>query len=134
MLMVMAASWLWSCDNEEDDLSLRNLQTYLVVVQESKNAPKDVSMTAFANNALSFSWDVGINELNAGETLLVSHASADSLVTDTLTGPIDAGSIGTFNGVQILVRYPRTDSSYVVTVTAKGPVDQKSVTDTVRWK
>ena len=101
MFLITAFVWLWSCNNEEEDLSVKNLQVY-VVVSPPDSAKNVAVLSAVANNALSYNWDLGIDS--------------------------------TAMGMQVTVYYPRTDTFYVVKCTAKGAVDQLSVTDTVRWK
>jgi len=99
--LVTIGFWLWSCENEEEDLSVQNLQVYIVA--SPPDSAKNVAvLTAVANNALTYTWDLGI----------------DSTAT----------------GMQVTVHYPNTDQPYVITCTAKGAVDQLSVTDTVKWK
>jgi len=100
ILLAVSAVWLWSCE-EEEDLSVKNLQVYIIT--SPPDSAKNVAvLTAVANNALSYTWDLGI----------------DSTAT----------------GMQVTVYYPSMDTFYVVKCTAKGAVDQVSVTDTVRWK
>ncbi|NPA35359.1 MAG: hypothetical protein GXO47_00765 [Chlorobi bacterium] len=98
--LVIAASWLWSCDNDDEDLSVKHLRIY-TFVSPPDSAENVVVFTATAINATSYSWDFGM----------------DSTAT----------------GMQVTAYYPRTDTFYVITCTAKGAVDKISVTDTVRW-
>ncbi len=99
--LVITLAWLWSCNNEDEDLSVQNLQVY-IVASPPDSAANVAVLTAVANNALTYTWDLGI----------------DSTAT----------------GMQVTVHYPSTDVPYVVKCTAKGAVDQLSVTDTVKWK
>ncbi len=100
ILLALSGIWLWSCE-EEEDLSVKNLQVF-ALVSPPDSAKNVVVLTAVANNANTYTWDLGI----------------DSTAT----------------GMQVTVHYPGTDTFYVVKCTAKGEVDQMSVTDTVRWK
>ena len=102
ILLAISSIWLWSCE-EEEDLSVKNLQVYVISNPWPKDSVKNYAvLTAVANNALSYTWDLGI----------------DSTAT----------------GMQVTVLYPRVDTFYVIKCTAKGAVDEISVTDTVRWK
>ncbi len=98
--LVLAVFFIWSC-SEEEDLSVKNLRVY-IITSPPDSAQNVAVLTAAAHNALSFTWDVGI----------------DSIAT----------------GMQITVHYPATDTFYLIKCTAKGAVDEMSVTDTVQWK
>ncbi len=102
LLLIGAVIWTWSCNKEEEDLSVKNLRVY-IITSPPDSAQNVAVLTATAHNSLTFTWDL-------------------------------QGIDSTATGMQVTVRYPATDTFYLVTCTAKGAIDEMSVTDTVQWK
>jgi len=102
--VIISVLWLWSCNKEEENLAVWNLQINCTVDQED-SIGNLVVCTAIANNANSFKWDLGID-------------------TDTVP-----------TAMVVKVRYPDTDTFYIVKCTATGldNASEMTVTDTVRW-
>ncbi len=104
-MAAISVMWLWSCNKEEENLAVWNLQISCVV-DDLDSIGNMVHCTAIANNAKSFTWDLGFE--------------TDTVVT----------------GMMIKVRFPvYQDTTYLVKCTAKGldDVSEISVVDTVKF-
>ncbi|GEM_PF-7074779 len=98
--------WLGSCNNEGENLAVWNLQV-ACVIDDLDSIGNLVHCTAIANNAKSFTWDLGFE--------------TDTAVT----------------GMVIDVRFPvYHDTTYLVKCTATGldNVSTMSVVDTVKFQ
>ena len=99
MSLVVTTFWLWSCDNEKEDLSVQNLQTY-IIVSPPDSAANVVVLTAVANNALSYTWDLGIDSTATGMQVTVHYPPTDSYYLVKCTAKGATGQISVTDTVR----------------------------------